>query len=266
MRLIALALLSVLSAGAPCLAQTGNEKLPQEFSAMRFALCDKPADFVETGCNVCPTFMAVGAQRPLNGSLGISSVLFGSFTSVGKTEAFLNSAGCFSHADGFASAFLLRKEEGSWRRLAFFNKDGPLGLCWKITGQVDTRDLLLCNHEDYGVGAFSVFAFDANGKVKTESVLVQTWTFPFRSLEKQKHCSAFGANVKRVSSNLVEISIFLNSFDVDPPIECDESEFTSSRISNSKKVEDTAVFMRNDDDFAPDKRTKKLLSEIEKSH
>lgn len=266
MRLIPLALLGVLSVAAPCLAQTGNEKLPQEFAAMRFALCDKPADFVETGCRVCPKFMAASSNLGLHSGLGINSVLLGSFTSVGKTEAVLTAGSCFSHADGFASAFLLRKEQGSWRRLSFFHGDGPMGICWKIPGQGDARDLLLCNHEDYGVGAFSVFAFDANGKTKTESVLVRTWTYPFRSLEKQKHCSALGANVKKVSSNSVEISIFLNSFDVDPPIECDESEFTRSKISNPKKVEDTAVFIRNEDDFAAEERTKKLLSEIEKSH
>jgi hypothetical protein len=30
---------------------------------------------------------------------------------------YLSSGSCFSHADGFASAFLLRKDQGSWRRI-----------------------------------------------------------------------------------------------------------------------------------------------------
>ena len=107
--------------------------------------------------------------------------------------------------------------------------------------------------------------FDAKGKVKTESVLVQTWTYPFRSLEKQKHCSSLEADVKNVSFSSIEISIFLNSFDADPPIDCDESGSTTSKISNSKKIERIAVFIRNDDNFAPDEATKNLLSEVEKS-
>ncbi len=244
---------------------SGNDKLPQEFTAMRSALCDKPTDFEETGCKVCPKFMAEGSEGPLNGGLGINSILLGSFTSVGKTEALLSADSCFSHAEGFASAFLLRQEQGSWQRLSFFHRVGPMGICQKIPGQSDKRDLLICNYEDYGAGAISVIGFDANGKVKTESVLVQTWTYPFRALEKQKRCSSLGANVKKVSFDSIEISIFLNSFDVDPPIDCDESEGTASKISNSKKVEAIAVFIRNDDDFAPDERTKKLLSEVEKN-
>jgi len=241
-------------------------KLPAEFTAMRSALCDKPADFTETGCKVCPAFMAEDAEAP-RGGLGINGILFGSFTSVGRTEALLSSISfsCFAHADGPASAFLLRKEQGSWRRLSFFHNDGPIGICWKIPGQSGTRDLLLCNYEDYGAGAFSVIGFDANGKVKTESALVQTWTFPFRASEKQKHCSSLGADVKKISSASIEISIYLNSFDVDPPIDCDGSEYTTSKISNSKKVEAIAVFIRNEDDFVPDEKTKELLSEVEKS-
>jgi hypothetical protein len=239
--------------------------LPEEFTAMRSALCDKLTDFAETGCKVCPKFMAEGAELPLNGGLGINSILFGSFTSVGKTEAYLGSVGCFAHADGFASAFLLRKEQGSWRRLSFFHRSGPLGMCRKVPGQSDKRDLLVCNYEDYGAGAISVIGFDANGKPKTESVLVQTWTFPFRSLEKQKHCSSLQADVKKVSFDSIEISVFPNSFDVDPPIICDESDYTTSKISNSKKGEAMAVFTRNDDNFFPDERTKEFLSEVEKS-
>jgi hypothetical protein len=247
---------------------SGNEKLPQEFTAMRSALCDKPADFIETGCRVCPQFMAEGSEGPLHGGLGVNSILLGSFTSVGKTEALLGSGSCFSHADGFASAFLLRKEQGSWRRLSFFHNVGPMGICQKIPGKGNKRDLLICTSEDYGAGAISAIAFDANGKVKTESVLVQTWAYPgFRSLEKQRHCSSLGADVKKASFDSIEISIFLNSFDVDPPINCfDESEGTTSKISNVKKVKEIAAFTRNDDDFGPDERTKKLLSEIEKSH
>jgi hypothetical protein len=175
-------------------------------------------------------------------------------------------ASCFSHADGHATAFLLRKEQGSWRRLSFFHNDGPVGICQKIPGQDDARDLLVCNEEDYGAGGISVIGFDVNGKVKTNSALVQTWTYPFRSVEKQKHCSSFGADVKKVSFDSVEISIFLNSFDVDPPINCsDESEGTTSKISNSKKFGEVAVFTRSGDTFAPDEKTKKLLSEAEKS-
>jgi hypothetical protein len=245
----------------------GSPKLPQEFAEMRAAVCDRPSDFAETGCRVCPKFM--GAEGPLNrnGGLGIYSVLLGSFTSAGKTEALLLGYGsCFSHAAGHASAFLLRKEQGSWRRLSYFHNDGPAGLCQKIAGQGDARDLLVCTEEDYGAGAISVIGFDDSGKVKTNSVLVQTWTFPFRSVEKQKHCSSFAADVKKVSFDAVEISIFLTSFDVDPPIDCStESEGTTSKISNSKKFAEVAVFTRSGDTFAPDEKTKRLLSEAEKS-
>ena len=171
-----------------------------------------------------------------------------------------------AHADGFASAFLLRKEQGSWQRLSFFHNDGPVGICSKIPSQSDERDLAICTEEDYGAGGISVEGFDVNGKVKTESVLVQTWQFPFRSIEKQKHCSSLQADVKKLSFNSIEISIFPNSFDVDPPIICStESDTTTSKISNSKKFEATAVFIRNDDNFAPDEATKKLLSEVAKS-
>ncbi len=245
----------------------GNEKLPQEFPAMRSALCDKASDFIETGCRVCPKFMAEGSNLGLHGGLGINGVLFGSFTAAGKTEALLLGFGCFAHADGFASSFLLRKEQGSWWRLTFFHNDGPVGICQKIPGQGDKRDLLICTQEDWGAGAISVISFDYFGAVKTQSVLVQTWTFPFRSVEKQKHCSSLQANVKKVSFDSIEISIFPNSFDADPPIVCsDESDGTTSTISNSNKVEATAVFIRNGDDFAPDEKTKKLLSEVAKSH
>lgn len=258
-------LCGVLFVAGSVLGQS-DSGLPEEFTAMRSALCDKPRDFAEAGCKVCPAFMAKSAELSLHGGLGINSILFGSFTSVGKTEAFLSSAGCFDHADGFASAFLLRKEQGSWRRLSFFHRDGPLGICQKIPGQSDKRDLLICSYEDYGAGAISVIAFDANGKVKKESVLVRTWTFPFRSLEKQEHCSSLEADVRKVSFNSIEISIFPNSFDVDPPIICDESDDTTSKIYNSKKFEAIAIFTRNEDNFAPDERTKQLLSEVEKSH
>ncbi len=265
MRLISLALLSVLSVVAPCLAQTGNEKLPPQFAAMRYALCDKPADFIETGCRVCPKFMAKSANLGLQGGLGISGVLFGSFTSVGKTEALLLGFDCFAHAGGFASAFLLRKEQGSWHRLSYFHNDGPVGICQKIPGQGDNRDLLICNHGDYGAGAISVIAFDVNGKVKTQSGLVQTWTFPFRSVEKQKHCSSLQADVKKISFDSIEVSIFPNSFDADPPIICDDESYgATSKISNSKKFEAIAVFTRNGDDFVPDEKTKRILSEIAK--
>jgi hypothetical protein len=243
---------------------SGIQPLPPEFAAMRSALCDKPTDFNEEGCNVCPEFMAENSNLGLHGGLGFYSVLFGSFTSVGKTEALLSSGSCFAHADGFASAFLLRKEQGSWKRLSFFHRDGPMGICQKIPGEGDKRDLLICNYGDYGAGAISVISFDANGKVETESVLVQTWTYPFRVAEKQKHCSSLEADVKNVSFNSIEISIFPNSFDVEPPIDCDESETTTSKISNSKKFEAIGVFIRDDDTFVPDEKTKKLLSEIEK--
>ncbi len=244
----------------------GNEKLPPEFAEMRSAVCDKPSDFDETGCRVCPRFM--GAEDPVNrnGGLGIYSVLLGSFTSVGKTEALLLGYGsCFSHADGHATAFLLRKEQGSWRRLSYFHNDGPVGLCQKVAGPSEERDLVLCSEEDYGAGAIRVIGFDDSGKVKTNLTLVQTWTFPFRAAEKQKHCSSFQADVKKASFDSVEISIFLTSFDVDPPIDCDESESTTSKISNSKKFADVAVFTRSGDTFAPDEKTKKLLAEAEKS-
>jgi hypothetical protein len=265
MRLISLALLTVLSLAAPCLAQTGNEKLPPEFPRMRYALCDKPADFIETGCRVCPQFMAKSATLGLHGGLGMNGVLFGSFTSVGKTEALLLGFGCFAHADGFASSFLLRKEHGSWHRLSYFHNDGPVGICQKIPGQGDKPDLLICNFEDYGAGAISVIAFDANGKVKTQC-LVQTWTFPFRSIEKQKHCSSLQADVKKASFDSIEISIYPNSFDADPPVICeDESYAPTSKISNSHKFEALAVFIRSGDDFLPDEKTKKLLSETAKT-
>lgn len=259
-----LTLCGVLFAAVGASGQS-DSGLPQEFTAMRSALCDKPMDFTETGCKVCPRFMAEGAELPLNGGLGINSVLLGSFTSLGKTEALLFAVSCFAHADGFASAFLLRNEQGSWRRISFFHRDGPMGICQKIPGPSDKRDLLICNYEDYGAGAISVIGFDANGKVKTETMLVHTWTFPFRSLEKQTHCSALQADVKKISFNSVEISVFPNSFDVDPPIICDESDYTNSKISNSKKSEAIAVFIRSDDDFVPDEKTKGLLSEAEKS-
>jgi hypothetical protein len=242
-----------------------DSALPEEFAAMRSALCDKPSDFIETGCKVCPKFMAEGSEGQSHGGVGINSILLGSFTSIGKTEALLLAVGCFSHAEGFASTLLLRKEPGSWRRLSFFHRDGPMGICRKIPGQSDKRDLVICNYGDYGVGDISVTGFDANGKVKSDSVLVQTWTFPFRVLEKQKHCSSLEANVKKVSFDSIEISIFLNTFDVDPPIDCVESEVTTSKISNSKKIEATAVFTRNEDNFVPDERTRKLLSDVEKS-
>jgi hypothetical protein len=244
----------------------GSPKLPPEFVEMRAAVCDRPSDFAETGCRVCPKFM--GAEGPLNrnGGLGIYNVLLGSFTSAGKTEALLFGYGsCFSHAAGHTTAFLLRKEQGSWRRLSYFHNDVPVGLCQKISGQGDARDLLVCTEEDYGAGAISVIGFDDSGKVKTNSTLVQTWTYPFRSVEKQKHCSSFQAGVKKASFDSVEISIFLTSFDVDPPIICDESEGTTSKISNSKKFGDIAVFARTGDTFAPDEKTKKLLSEVAKS-
>ena len=97
-------------------------------------------------------------------------------------------------------------------------------------------------------------------------MLVQTWTYPFRSVEKQKHRSSLQAEVKKLSSNSIEISIFPNSFDVDPPINCsDESEGTTFEISNSKKFEAIAVFMRNGDNLARDEKTKKLLPEVAKS-
>jgi len=263
-----LTLCGVLFLAAGAFGQS-DSRLPEEFTAMRSALCDKPSDFVETGCRVCPKFLANVSERPLirNGGLGIYSVLLGSFTSAGKTEALLLGYGsCFSHAAGHASAFLLRKEQGSWQRLSFFHNEGPMGICSKIPGQSDERDLVTCTEEDYGAGAISVIGFDVNGKVKTNSVLVQTWTFPFRSVEKQKHCSSLQANVKKVSFNSIEISIFPNSFDADPPIICDgESEGATSKISNSKKFEAIAVFIRNDNNFAPDEKTKKLLSEVEKS-
>jgi hypothetical protein len=247
----------------------GNDKLPEEFPAMGSALCDKPSDFNEAGCKVCPKFMAEGSEGPSNrkGGLGIYSVVSGSFTSAGKTEALLLGFGsCFSHAEGNASAFLLRKEQGSWHRLSFFHNDGPAGLCQKIPGQGDKRDLIICNYEDYGAGAISVIGFDVNGKVKTNSTLVQTWTFPFRSDEKQKHCSSLQANMKKISFNSIEISVFPNSFDADPPIICDdESNGTTSKISNSKKFGAIAVFIRNGNNFAPDEATKKLLSEVAKS-
>jgi hypothetical protein len=247
---------------------SGNEKLPPEFTAMRSALCDKPADFAETGCRVCPRFMGSSeGALSRNGGLGIYSVLLGSFTSAGKSEALLLGFGsCFSHAAGHATAFLLRKEQGSWQRLSFFHNDGPVGICSKIPSQSDERDLLICTEEDYGAGSIRVMGFDVNGKVKTNSVLVQTWAFPFRSVEKQKHCSSLQADVKKVSFNSIEIAIFPNSFDSDPPIICDdESEGTASKISNPKKFEAIAVFIRNGDTFAPDEKTKNLLSEVAKS-
>lgn len=240
-----------------------DSKLPEEFAAMRSALCDKGADFAETGCSVCPKFMGESANLGLHGGLGINGVLFGSFTAVGKTEALLFGFGCFAHAEGFASAFLLRNDQGSWQRLSYFHNEGPVGICQKIPGQGDTRDLLICNYGDWGKGDISVIAFDADGKVKTESELVQTWTFPFRSVEKQKDCSSLQADVRNVSSSSVEISIFLDSFHADPPIVCDDREYTTSKISGSVKVDEVGVFNRTGDNFVPDKRTKDILLVVE---
>ena len=125
-----------------------------------------------------PQIYRPGSEGPLSGGLGINSVMLGSFTSLRKTEAVLSSGSCFSHADGFASAFLLRKEQGSWRRLSFFHRVGPIGICQKIPGQDDQRDLLVLRNKHYGVGAISLIGFDVSGKVTTQSVLVQTWTNP----------------------------------------------------------------------------------------
>jgi hypothetical protein len=268
MRTILLAVLSFLSVAVPCVAQTREVKLPPEFSAMRLALCDKPADFVESGCKVCPKFLVQGSQGLIGGGLGINSVLFGSFTSVGETEALLSGAGCFSHAEGFGSAFLLRKEQGVWRRLAFFHRDGPMGICQNVPGQGARRDLLVCNYEDYGAGAISLIALDAGGGVKSQEELVQTWGYQgWRSVEKQNHCSSSGAEVKKLSFDSIEISVSLNSFDVDPPINCfNESDSTTSKISNSRRVKSIAVFQRNNEDFVPDEKTKKLLSEVARGH
>jgi hypothetical protein len=72
--------------------------------------------------------------------------------------------------------------------------------------------------------------------------------------------------VKKVSFDSIEISVFVNSFDVDPPINCfDEVDGTTSKISNSKKIESIAVFARNGDDFSPDEKSKELLLEMKKS-
>jgi hypothetical protein len=103
-------------------------------------------------------------------------------------------------------------------------------------GQGEKQDLLICNYEDYGAGAISLITLDASRRVKSEGALIQTWTYPgWRSVEKQKHCSSSGAAVKMISFDSIEISVVLNSFDVDPPINCfDESESTTSRISNSR--------------------------------
>jgi len=46
----------------------------------------------------------------------------------------------------------------------------------------------------------------------------------------------------------------------------DEREGTTSKISNSKEIESVAVFLRNDDNFVPNEKTKRLLSEFEKAH
>jgi len=210
--------------------------------------------------------MAKSADLGLIAGLEINSILLGSFTAAGKTEAILGSGSCFSHADGFASAFLLRKEQGSWQRVSFFHREGPVGKCLKVPGLGAQRDLLICNEGDYEEGSINLMGFDVYGKVKTNSTLLHTWRDPFRTLERQKHCSSLEADVKKVSFNSIEISIFLNSFDLNPPINCfDEREGTTSKISNSKKVEGIAVFTRNDDSFVPDEKTKKLLSEVEKS-
>jgi hypothetical protein len=59
---------------------SGNEKLPPEFTAMRSALCDKPADFTETGCRVCPRFMGSSeGALSRNGGLGILQRFVGEF-------------------------------------------------------------------------------------------------------------------------------------------------------------------------------------------
>jgi hypothetical protein len=98
----------------------------------------------------------------------------------------------------------------------FLHREGPMGSCWKIPGQGDTRDFVVCDEADYGQGDISVISFDVSGRVKTKSVLIQTWTDAIRTLEKQKHCSSLSAGAKKVSFNAIEISIFLNSFDVAP--------------------------------------------------
>ena len=135
-------------------------------------------------------------------------------------------------------------------------------------GQGEKQDLLICNYEDYGAGAISLITLDASRRVKSEGALIQTWTYPgWRSVEKQKHCSSSGAAVKMISLDSIEISVVLNSFDVDPPINCfNESDGATSKISNSKKIDSVAVFIRYDDNFVPDEKTKELLSEFEKAH
>lgn len=248
-------LLAMLGSGSCSLAN-----VPAEFPAMRAAICDKAEQLTADGCSVCPVYTREGgdgldfwAAR----GWSFSSFVEGSFTGSGKTEVLLWSlSSCYDHASGMGSAILLRKENGEWKRVAFYHR-GEMelgeGSCKKIPGTTHEKDLLVCSYADWGSGGVSVIGFDGEGNTRKQKLLDQLM-IPFRETGKPKLCSGVDAYITEVARTRVELRVHHYSYrpgEDDPG--CELGESTSA---------DKALFLRSGDQFVPDAATKQLLDKI----
>jgi hypothetical protein len=82
--------------------------------------------------------------------LDIRGVLHGHFTSPKADEAVADYRGCEPHAGSYGGSILLRKEDGIWRRIAYF--PGKRAARCLVFPRRDGRDALVCGNAFSGQG------------------------------------------------------------------------------------------------------------------
>lgn len=224
-----------------------SAELPEDFAEMRSAICDsKPTG---NGCAKCPAYM--DARMP--DALEFNSYLAGSFTAPDSDEVLLRSrSSCYSHADGFSSAVLLRKMSGKWERIAFYHNEMELtGDCRKIPGQAHQKDLLLCEFFDWGNGSVAVIGLNGKGEIASRQKLISEWLIPWRESQPEV-CSIQKASFNKISSDEIDLFIQTQTF-------VRSSDYCHDEYGNHEFEEFIAEFIRSDGRFEPTAATRDFL-------
>lgn len=128
--------------------------------------------------------------------LDIGEVLYGHFTSPKADEVVADYRGCEPHAGNYGGSILLRKEDGIWRRIAYF--PGERAQRCLVFPRRDGRDALVCVSASDGQGEedADIELRSLKPGVKPESLL------GVHSLEEAAFCEGFAAGERQLHTRL----------------------------------------------------------------
>jgi hypothetical protein len=134
---------------------------------------------VEAGCKSCPSIVPGGSDFDVPGSdtpnFSLKSVIYGSFTRTGASEAVAGFSGCEPHSDNYGGSVLLEKAPTGWKAKSY-QPAFISNRCLKYPLK-SGRDMLLCEAGDSVQGAVyaRLFTFDyAQPEQHRDETLIST--------------------------------------------------------------------------------------------